>query len=348
MPKFSIISGIYNVSRFLQDKKLRCIIQQSYKDWELILVDDGSTDDSGRLCDELARVDCRIRVIHKKNEGLGSARNAGLDAALGEYVWFYDVDDEAHLELLEYCAHKMESMNLEMLQFGFTAITPSINLKEDVHLNDHLIETQEDFRDSYLDDILFIKYGNGFAWNKIIRRSFIEKHHLRYENQRIQQDEVFNLKIYPLLQRVYLSSDVLYDYYIYEKGNTRARFIPDRFDIYKSVRKHFEELKDFWSLNDIRFNDYLEKRFYTSVMQCMSFNLTHPNCKWTKQQKKDEMERIMSDRLTIQSFKYADTHERGLEQRLYRKACRNQSLFQIKLYTSLFDMFHKTRKLLKK
>ena len=173
-------------------------------------------------------------------------------------------------------------------------------------------------------------------------------YHLRFENQRIQQDEVFNLLVYHHLERCYISPKIFYIYYIYNSGNTRTRFIPDRFDIYKSVREHFEELKNFWSLIDKRLDDYLEKRFYTGVIQCMLFNLTHPNCKWTKQQKKDEMERIMTDPLTIQCFKYAETHERRLEQLLYRKACKNQSLFQIKLVTSVFGIFHKMRRLLKK
>ena len=345
--KVSIISGIYNVSKFLKQWKVKDIIDQTYTDWELILVDDGSTDESGAICDDLAQSDRRIKVIHKENGGLGSARNAGLDAAEGEYVWFYDVDDHAELNLLEYCVKEMDAQQLDLMMFGFRAITPDLNLEEDVHLNESLLDGQQQLCEHYLDDILFVKYGNGFAWNKFYRRSFLEKHHLRYENQRIQQDEVFNLKVYPHLERVYLSHKVLYHYYIYEKGNTRSRFIPDRFDIYKSVRQHFEDLKIFWGLDDGRLDDYLNRRFYDSVMQCFKFNLTHPDCKWTTDQKRAEMKRINSDALTQQAYAWAEKNHNGFEQRIFRKACQQESLFKIKVYSKLFNILHSIRRKLK-
>lgn len=345
MPLVSVIIPIYNVRRFIE-RGLKNVFAQSCQDFEILLSDDGSTDGSYEECQEWALKDSRIRVLHQENKGAGAARNHGIEEARGEFIYFFDIDDEICPNLLEYCVKIMNEKDVDFICFGYDNVETTFKSKMTVSFPETLITSNLELKNLYVDQ--FVMKVNGFPWNKFYRKTFLDKHNLRYEDQRIQQDEVFNLKCYRYLERAFLSPEVLYTYYVYEKGNTRSRFIPDRFDIYKSVRKHFEELKDFWSLNDIRFNDYLEKRFYTSVMQCMSFNLTHPNCKWTKQQKKDEIERIMSDPLTIQSFKYADTHERGLEQRLYRKACRNQSLFQIKLYTSLFDMFHKTRKLLKK
>ena len=345
MPLVSVIIPIYNVRRFIE-RGLKNVFAQSCQDFEILLSDDGSTDGSYEECLEWTLKDSRIRVLHQENKGAGAARNHGINEARGEFIYFFDIDDEICPNLLEYCVKIMYEKDVDFICFGYDNVETTFKSKVTVSFPETLITSNLELKNLYVDQ--FVMKVNGFPWNKFYRKCFLDKHNLRYEDQRIQQDEVFNLKCYRYLERAFLSPEVLYTYYVYEKGNTRSRFIPDRFDIYKSVRKHFEELKDFWPLNDIRFNDYLEKRFYTSVMQCMSFNLTHPNCKWTKQQKKDEMERIMSDPLTIQSFKYADTHERGLEQRLYRKACRNQSLFQIKLYTSLFDMFHKTRKLLKK
>lgn len=345
MPLVSVIIPIYNVRRFIE-RGLKNVFAQSCQDFEILLSDDGSTDGSYEECLEWTLKDSRIRVLHQENKGAGAARNHGINEARGEFIYFFDIDDEICPNLLEYCVKIMNEKDVDFICFGYDNVETTFKSKVTVSFPETLITSNLELKNLYVDQ--FVMKVNGFPWNKFYRKTFLDKHNLRYEDQRIQQDEVFNLKCYRYLERVFLSPEVLYTYYVYEKGNTRSRFIPDRFDIYKSVRKHFEELKDFWSLNDIRFNDYLEKRFYTSVMQCMSFNQTHPNCKWTKQQKKDEMERIMSDPLTIQSFKYANTHERGLEQRLYRKACRNQSLFQIKLYTSMFDMFHKTRKLLKK
>lgn len=332
----SIIVGIFNVSRFLKEKRLSCIFSQTYSDWELILVDDGSTDESGRICDEFALRDGRIKVIHKENGGLGSARNAGFDAAHGDYIWFYDVDDEVHANLLESCVRQMESRELDMLQFGFRAITPSQNLLEDVHLKECMVVDQEQLKEIYLDDILFVRYGNGFAWNKFYRRSFLEKYHLRFDNLRIQQDEVFNLKCYPHVERLYLSPEVLYDYFIYDQGNNRSRFIPDRLDIYVSIREQFEKLRNIWSITDSRFDYYLQKRFYQSVDQTLRFNLQHLDCPWNEEEKKNEMDRVMNHPYTIESMTWAVKNIRDLEDMLYLYAYRHRNLALLSVSSSLF------------
>lgn len=339
----SIIVGIYNVSRFLKEKRLSCIFGQTYSDWELILVDDGSTDDSGLLCDKLASLDERIKVIHKENGGLGSARNAGLDVAQGNYVWFYDVDDEAHENLLDYCVRQMEERNLDMLQFGFRAITVSQNLEEDVYLKECMVVGQEQLKEIYLDNILFVRYGNGFAWNKFYRRSFLEKHHLRFDDLKIQQDEAFNLKCYPCIERLYLSPEVFYDYYIYDVGNNRSRFIPDRFDIYVSIRDHFETLCKNWSLNDSRFDNYLQQRFYGCVDQTLRFNLLHGDCPWNHIQKKEEMAQVLKHKYTIEAMKWASDNLNGLEERLYFNIYRWKSIWLLAFASSIFSGLRKAK-----
>ena len=91
-PLVSVIVPVYNVYPYLRDC-VQSVQAQSYQNWELLLVDDGSTDGSETLCDEYAAQDARVRVLHKKNGGLSDARNAGVDAAKGEYLSFVDGDD---------------------------------------------------------------------------------------------------------------------------------------------------------------------------------------------------------------------------------------------------------------
>ena len=100
MPKISIIVPVYNVEQYLAEC-IESIRNQSLTDIEIILVDDGSPDNSGAICDDYARKDDRIRVIHKKNGGLSSARNAGLEVAIGEYIGFVDSDDWVDGEMYE-------------------------------------------------------------------------------------------------------------------------------------------------------------------------------------------------------------------------------------------------------
>lgn len=343
--KVSIIVGIYNVSRFLKEKQFSCIMNQTYKDWELILVDDGSTDDSGRLCDEFEQQDSRIKVVHKENGGLGSARNAGLDVAQGDYIWFYDVDDEANINLLEYCVGEMEKKQLDMIQFGFKAITIAQHMEEDVHLHECMIEGQQQLREHYIDDILFVRYGNGFSCNKMISSRFIEKNHLRYEDQPIQQDEVFNLKAYPLMERLYLSGEVLYDYYIYDKGNNRSRFIPNRFDTYVSIREQFEQLRKVWNIDDKRFEEYLQNRFWGNVDQTLRYNLLHPDCPWSRLEKKKEMSRVMQHKYTLNAIDY-NKPKMSFESIIYLYAYKQNNLFMLRLFTNIYSFFRKTKKAL--
>ena len=86
-PKFSIVMPVYNVKKYLNES-VESVLNQTYKNLEIILVDDGSTDESGKICDQYSEIDSRIHVIHKKNGGLSDARNVGLDYAVGEYIFF--------------------------------------------------------------------------------------------------------------------------------------------------------------------------------------------------------------------------------------------------------------------
>lgn len=344
-PKISVIICCYNVSKWLKLGRLNNIYNQTYQNWELLLIDDGSTDETPAIIDAEAKKESRVRAFHKPNGGAGSARNMAIDNATGEYICAFDIDDDLKPDMLEYCVEQMEAKQVDMLVFGLEVHELYINKVFNYSFGDKLITSNQELRDNYLDYFLFVPGGsNGYFCNKCYRMSFLNMYHLRFENQRIQQDEVFNLLVYHHLERCYISPRIFYIYYIYNSGNTRSRFIPDRFDIYKSVRQHFETLKSFWSLNDQRLDDYLDKRFYTSVLQCMLFNLTHPDCPWTTTEKQREMNRIMDDALTLQSFQYAESHFNSLEHRLSRKICNKKSLFLIETYNMVLGKLHSFRK----
>ena len=293
-PKVSIILGLYNVSSFLNEKRLSCLLKQTYTNLEIILVNDGSTDETLAICQSLADKDDRIRILSKANGGLGSARNAGLEIASGDYVWFYDVDDEAELDLVEKNVSWMQQYQVDLVVFGYWCITPSQNQIQEVHFKQRLINDNQQLKSVFVDELLLVPNGNGFAWNKFYRRSFIENYQFRFGNQRIQQDEVFNLQFYPVIDKVYISSELLYHYYIYNSGNTRSCYIPDRIDIYLSISRLLFEFVDKWKLEDPRLTDYIMNRLYAGIENSLIFNLFHPDSPQSMREKKNSFVNVLN------------------------------------------------------
>ena len=346
-PKVSVIVGCYNVAKWLKMGRLENIYNQTYTNWELILVDDGSTDDTPMLVDAEAQNDARVKVIHKENGGLGSARNAGIDNATGDYICSFDVDDNVEPDMLEYCVQQMEEKGVDLLMFGFYAISPQLHLRENIQLHETLIHSQEELQQYYLDRILFVRHGNGFFWNKCYRRSFLEKHHLRFTDQRIQQDEYFNLKVYEHLEHCYISPRILYHYYIYTSGNNRSRFIPNRMEIYKSIYKQFRFLQRKWKLEDSRFEEYLNRRIYGNLHDLLKFNLVHPNTSWTKEEQLAEINRVLSDEDYSMAFEYALKQKKSLEDYLYLKAYQFRSIKMIRILNGVFKNLRKLKQWIK-
>lgn len=121
MSEISIIVPVYNVENYLK-KCVESILSQTFTDFELLLVDDGSTDSSGEMCDELKRLDERIKVIHKENGGLSSARNAGIDVAKGKYLTFVDSDDYIDTHMLEVLYKNMVQEDADLSIVGVTSV----------------------------------------------------------------------------------------------------------------------------------------------------------------------------------------------------------------------------------
>ena len=337
-PLVSVVIPIYNVAQHI-DKGLQNILRQDYPNFEIILVDDGSTDNSGALCDAWAEKESCIRVFHKQNEGAGSARNVGILQGKGKYIYFFDIDDEADTDLLSYNVGVMEEKGVDYILFGFRTITPFLNnLQDEVCFEEREIHSNEELKSIYVDIFVLTKHGNGFPWNKFYRRSFLMENNLLFENQRIQQDEVFNLNLYPHLEKAYISSRIYYTYYIYNKGNTRVRFIPDRFDIYVSVREHFEHLLKHWGLNDVRMQQFLDKRFLNGIIQCCVYNLFHRNCTWTHAEKKQEIRRIVEHPYT--QLVLSKDWSLSIESKIYLSCIKHQNVFALQIACKVFNSMH--------
>lgn len=174
MDLFSIIVPLYNVEDYLI-QCLESIINQTYKNLEIILIDDGSTDNSGKICDEYQKKDKRIKVIHKENGGVASARNIGLENVTGDYIWFVDSDDYIELNAVDTIINKMKEENLDILV-----------IKSYCDFNGKIIERQPKFINKNISKEILYILQTPMPWGKIYKfcvwKDFHFKNGIIYED----------------------------------------------------------------------------------------------------------------------------------------------------------------------
>lgn len=206
----SIIIPIYNVEKYLVET-LETVLAQTFKDFELILVDDGSTDGSGRICDEFAKKDSRIRVIHKENAGVSEARNTGVQSAKGEYIGFVDSDD-----IIEPCMYEL--MISAAKKYNCDIIQCEHDRDPQLSCNDYRILDNENFEINSGDKIvrdIFIKKGarctNILAlWSKVYKRELFEG--IVFPPGKVYEDEARTYQIILKTNRVGELNLPLYHY----------------------------------------------------------------------------------------------------------------------------------------
>ena len=292
-PFFSIIIPIYNVSRFI-DTGIKYVLKQSFKDYEVILVDDGSTDDSDVKCDRLAAENEKIRTFHQQNAGSGPARNKGIAEARGEYIVFFDIDDSIEETLLQECYDDLCSNGFpEMLIFSYDSYDVKYKSLVASIFEPIKCENNNDVKRIYVDNLLGLKYHNGFVSNKVYSRAFLINNGVMFPNLLIQQDEVFNTRAYRFLNTLSVSSRILYHYKVYDQGNTRSFFIYNRFSIYNTVKDEFLKLYSLWSLDDVRMLRYVYKRFFQSIVGSLNSFLSIDSKNKYYRERNDDMRLIM-------------------------------------------------------
>ena len=148
MEKISIVVPIYNVEKYVK-KCIESLIKQTYKNIEIILVDDGSTDSSAEIIDEYANKDSRIIAIHQKNKGVSSARNTGLKAARGEYIGFVDPDDYVDCQMYEVMVNKLQASLADLVVCGYSKIWESSGKTEKFCLTDKIVSAKNCLNDLF-------------------------------------------------------------------------------------------------------------------------------------------------------------------------------------------------------
>ena len=206
--KISVIIPVYNVKPYLR-QCLDSVIHQTHENLEIIIVDDGSTDGSGEICDEYKEKDERVRVIHQENWGLAAARNTGLDAATGEYIMFVDSDDWVELEFCELPYRAAIENDADIVAFQYWH-----------HMDDRMeklgAKDCEGLKDNQTAVWIVCRGANTAAWNKLYRKSCIANY--RFPVGKYYEDSVFTTTLIHMAQRVYFMETPLY-HYRYREGS---------------------------------------------------------------------------------------------------------------------------------
>ena len=215
MIKCSVIIPVYNGEKQIR-KAVESVQCQTYNNWELIIINDGSKDKTGEVCDELQKEDERIKVIHTINQGQGLARNIGLSMAKGEYVWFADADDTLLPKGMEIFINIAEQNKYDIISALYyrqaksqkTLIT--IKTKEGTVKRKGTKDERERFHSIKTESIF------GYLWNKVYRRQFLEDNQIKFDDIRkvYMEDQLFNLKAFGKAPNYFQCCEPVYCYHV--------------------------------------------------------------------------------------------------------------------------------------
>lgn len=266
MEKVSLIVPVYNVENYIR-KCIESILKQTYTNIEILLIDDGSMDESGKICDEYARIDSKIKVFHTTNNGVSNARNFGIKKANGDYLMFVDADDFIEKEMVEKMIANIKDS--EMVICGYWEVFKNLNVKHNVIENEEIINFEEAINRIFERD-----YYGGYLWNKLFITSIVKENNISFEsNIHMCEDLLFVIRYMIYCKKIKVIPECFY-YYRMRKSSMVWNKSDNKFQslfisyhiIYEILKKeHIQMTKFYYSwltnifLNKKMFEDYRKK-----------------------------------------------------------------------------------------
>ncbi|OUP49749.1 glycosyltransferase [Lachnoclostridium sp. An181] len=329
--KVSLIVPVYNAQEYLSET-LECIVNQTLKEIEIILVDDGSKDNSGKICDEYSKKDQRIRVFHQENHGMCASRNFGISIAEGEYIAFADNDDLLDKDFLKDNYELAVKTNADLVKFGRKTIY--INEKgekrgEETRKFEKIIIDRNHIKKKYFE---IQKTGalNG-VWDGLYKKKMLQECGIKFHEEFRYgfEDALFCREIMPYVNKIVFNDKVYYYHYIRETYSASAKFNDSALDKYKNACEL--EMKVWEKLGiDREENGDKELEIANEYLVPILFMLTDKSCRYTWKRKKDYLNKLQN----YEGFQFELTKEKVKKMKIKN---RNQSIiikmFQNRKYT---------------
>lgn len=329
----SVIIAAYNVEEFLP-AGLDCVCAQTHRNLDIIVVDDGSTDNTGALLDGLAQKDPRIRVFHKRNEGLSVARNYGLEQAQGKYVVFYDADDSVDPDWIEGSVRLLEATAADMTVHGFTIFDQNVDQFDKIAFPLLHFKNNQDLKAKFADLFIFVRYGNGYVWNKMYRKEFLDKNGARFDSERIRQDEPFNLRLYPRVSSLVVQDREPYHHIVYKNKSLSVSYVKERFEICRSLYWGLNAFAKAWGIDSEDVQIYNAKRYLGDVVRVITSDLFHPRCRLALGEKRTKTVSMMKDAAVKESLLQM-RNDKGSFQSIVYRFCLEHNLATLMLVIAL-------------
>ena len=274
----SIIVPIYNIAQYL-DRCVQSLVKQTYLDIEIILVDDGSTDNSGKMCDEWEKKDKRIRVIHKINGGLSAARNSGIEVARGDYYVFVDSDDWIAPDMIQVLMSRVNDADLVCC--GMYVATDE---KSDIKpwFDKELVLDTEEALDLLIENKIFTSH----VMNKIYPRALFEN--IRFPEGKVFEDIRIMHNILKKCEKILIIPDAYYYYYVRSDSISNVVRLKNRLEWMEALKERYEDMKSY--------KDWYGENLISQMAVVISLAVVQN--RFTK----DELQQYKEDLLNIKKF----------------------------------------------
>ncbi len=301
--KISIIMPVYKVEDYV-GKAIESIQAQTFTDWEFLIVDDGTPDRSGEICDEYAKNDSRIQVFHTENGGAPTARNIAIEKAKGKYFYFLDSDDWAEPTMLEDMYNLAERDNAQLVVAGYFIDTyySDTEYRTDNLLVDDIVYTNSsDFRkDAHR---LFDKNLLYTPWNKLFRADYILKNNIRFKKT-LWDDFPFNLDVLRDIERVSVTSKQYYHFMRKRAESETAAYRPNMYEKREEEHGWMLDTYKHWGVDSPEVKEFLARRYIERFIGCVE-NLTNPKCTLSTKEKRAKIKQMLNNGTTYNAARTA-------------------------------------------